>query len=140
MSFTVKGWYSTCGLGLREKTINVVFKALNANFTDTPQTVVQLCAPESLLSLSLMLLQRREIVHFLKTISDSTDLYEKVEDVFMYKDKGYLDWVEEGEMEELLFDVGNEDLPSDADESDLSSSEEDDELEDRDLHDMLNDK
>ena len=58
----------------------------------------------------------------------------------MYKDKGYLDWVEEGEMEELLFDIGNEDLPSDADESDLSSSEEDDESEDRDLHDMLNDK
>ena len=87
-----------------------------------------------------MLLQRREIVRFLKTISDSTDLYEKVEDVFMYKDKGYLDWVEEGEMEELLFDIGNEDLPSDADESDLSSSEEDDESEDRDLHDMLNDK
>ena len=39
MSFTVIGWYSTRGPRLREKTINVVFKALNANFTNIPHTV-----------------------------------------------------------------------------------------------------
>jgi hypothetical protein len=40
MSFTVIGWYSTRGPRLREKTINVVFKALNANFTKIPHTVL----------------------------------------------------------------------------------------------------
>ncbi len=73
---------------------------------------------------------------FAENYKRSTDLDEKVVDVFMYKDKRYLDRIEEGEMEELVFDAGDEDLPSDADESDISSSEEDDESEDSALHDM----
>ena len=86
----------------------------------------KICEPESLLSVSLDLLQRREIVRLQKTVIDSTDLFEKVVDGFMYEDEGYLDRVEEGEMEDLLFDAGDDDSPSDADdETDLSSSEED---------------
>ena len=48
----------------------------------------EMCAPESLLFVSLELLQQREIVHFPRTKTDSTDFYEKV---FTYEDEGYLD-------------------------------------------------
>lgn len=86
-------------------------------------------APESLLSVSLDLLQRLEISRLLKTINDATDLFEKVVDGFTYEDEGFLDRVEEGEAEELLFDAGDDDdsnSTSDIDDSDLSSEEEQD--------------
>ncbi|KAI9550780.1 hypothetical protein GHT06_004567 [Daphnia sinensis] len=88
----------------------------------------KIIALESLLSVSLDLLQRREISRVLKNISDATDLFEKVVDGFTYEDEGFLDRVEKGEAEELLFDAGNDyaDSTSDTDDSDLSSEEEED--------------
>lgn len=68
---------------------------------------VKMYAPESILSVSLDMLQRLEISRLLKTISDAPDLFEKVVDGFTYEDEGFLDRVEEGEVEELLFNAGD---------------------------------
>ncbi|KAK4024476.1 hypothetical protein OUZ56_009899 [Daphnia magna] len=88
----------------------------------------KMLAPESLLSVSLDLLQRLEISRLLKTISDATDLYEKVEDGFTYEDEGFLDRIEEGKAGELLFYGRDDDADStsDADDCDLSLEEDKD--------------
>ena len=80
------------------------------------------CAPESLLSVSLNLLQRREIVRLVKTVEDATDLFEKVVDGFIYEEEGYLDEVEQGEAEDQLLDaLGDYNISSSESDSSVSS-------------------